>query len=79
MASDDPIEPIHGIEPMQTRPARGLRDRGYYVFARFLENLLRWKRFEISNDLNKSKHRRKSTEPQLTEKFEDHSEFDRLA
>lgn len=69
MSSDDPIEPIHGIEPMETRPARRLRDRGYHVFTRLLENALRWKRFQFSNDLNKSKFKRnqKPDEPEPPE------------
>ncbi len=79
MASDDPIEPIHGIEPMQMRPTQGLRNRGYYVFARFLENLVKWKRFELSNDRNKSKQRRAKPEPDTVEaadESEKTSEFD---
>lgn len=76
MASDDPIEPIHRIEPMEIRPARGLRDRGYYVFARFLENLVKWKRFELSNDRNKSKQRRGQPRPDEPETPEKTSEFD---
>ena len=76
MASDDPIEPIHGIEPMQMRPTQGLRNRSYYIFARFLENLVKWKRFELSNDRNKSKQRRKRTEPDESQEPEKTSEFD---
>ncbi|HTC20246.1 MAG TPA: hypothetical protein VK859_05315 [bacterium] len=79
MASDEPIEPIHGIEPMQMRPARGLRNRGYYVFARFLENLVRWKRFELSNDRNKSKQRRGSPTANESEEPENTTGFDAKA
>ena len=81
MASDDPIEPIHGIEPMQMRPTQGLRNRSYYVFARFLENLVKWKRFELSNDRNKSKKRRMNPEldkPETLEEPKKTSEFDTM-
>jgi hypothetical protein len=79
MASDDPIEPIHGIEPMRMRFTQGLRNRGYYVFARFLENLMRWKRFELSNDHNKSKQRRMKLTTAEPEEIENTSTFDTKA
>jgi hypothetical protein len=76
MSSDGPIEPIHGIEPMQTPPARGLREKSYHLFTWFLENTLLWKRFQNSNDLNRSKKRRGTSKPDDQEAPEKTSGFD---
>jgi hypothetical protein len=78
MSSDDPIEPIHGIEKMETTPARGLREKSYHLFSRLLENTLIWKRFQLSNDLNKSKFKRKQN-PEEPPPPEDPSGFDTKA
>jgi hypothetical protein len=78
MSSDDPIEPIHGIEPMQTNAVQGLRDRGYHVYSRYLENLLRWKRFEAAQEKLK-KLKQLPPAPEEPPAPESHSDFDRMA
>ena len=79
MSSDDPIEPIHGIENIELQPARSLRDRGYHVFTRFLENTLAWRRFQLSNQINKSKQRRGNPKPEEPQDPEKPSGFDAKA
>lgn len=64
MASDDPVEPIHGIERTDARPVPGIRERGYRLFTRFLENTLLWKRFQLSNEMNKRKKGSRDQKPQ---------------
>jgi hypothetical protein len=76
MASDDPIEPIHEIEKLEIRPARGLREKSCHLFSRLLENSLFWKRFQFSNQINRSKLNRVDPKPDEPEEPEKSSGVD---